>query len=497
MDLNDMDFNLADKNEPSRKPLGSLGRDEMNLAEFPIALLTDRVPMTQTEAVYEDTIYDDRCSRPLTRRLTIKAGGYGLTTAADDEVLLALIQLTKLKNNFLDRRVDFTRLELIELLGWPSHGASYERILLSFQRWTSVYFQYENAWRDNCTKTWESPQGFHILDNFEINDSRDFGETVNLQRSWRSCTCIYWNAVIFESFQAGYLKPLDYDLCSGLRNSTAKRLFRFLDKRFYHKTDWTFDLKEFAFMHIGLSRRYEGPAHVKRNLRPAIVELEQIGYLEPLSEEERYSKDGNDWKVHFTRKGSTSTSQTVAQSTGEPKLTSDTLVTKLVERDVTDVVAIKLVESHDAEFIEAKIEVFDWLKGKNDKRIAKNPAGYLVSSINDNYKHPKGFVSKAEQQRIRDAKEVSERAVAEERSRRREQDAVERAEQQAIDKYWNSLTPEQRAELDCKSLEQADPETLVMETGPMKKLGQTIRRQGYIRKILREQGKLPTRASGL
>ena len=56
----------------------------------------------------------------------------------------------------------------------------------------------------------------------------------------------------------------------GLRNSTAKRMYRFLDKRFHHKPDWTFDLKEFAHEHIGLGRHYEGPAHLKRNLMPAI-----------------------------------------------------------------------------------------------------------------------------------------------------------------------------------------------------------------------------------
>ena len=59
--------------------------------------------------------------------------------------------------------------------------------------------------------------------------------------------------MIFESFQAGYLKPLDYDLCMGLSNSTAKRMYRFLDKRFHHKPDWTFDLKELAHEHIGLA----------------------------------------------------------------------------------------------------------------------------------------------------------------------------------------------------------------------------------------------------
>ena len=74
----------------SPKPLGSLGRDEMNLAEFPITLLTDRVPKDQKEAVYQDEIYDERTGRTLTRKLTIQAGNYGLTTAVDDEIILAL-----------------------------------------------------------------------------------------------------------------------------------------------------------------------------------------------------------------------------------------------------------------------------------------------------------------------------------------------------------------------------------------------------------------------
>ena len=32
----------------------------MNLAEFPITLLTDRVPKDQKEAVYQDEIFDER-----------------------------------------------------------------------------------------------------------------------------------------------------------------------------------------------------------------------------------------------------------------------------------------------------------------------------------------------------------------------------------------------------------------------------------------------------
>src|SRR3954466_6124581 len=124
-----MDLATETNPPPFPKPLGSLGRDEMNLAEFPITLLTDRVPKQQKEAVYQDEIYDELTGRTLTRKLTIQAGNYGLTTAVDDEIILALIQITKNKNNFTERKVEFSRHELIQLLGWSSGGASYERIL--------------------------------------------------------------------------------------------------------------------------------------------------------------------------------------------------------------------------------------------------------------------------------------------------------------------------------------------------------------------------------
>ena len=45
-----MDSATNTTSKPSQKPLGLLGRDEMNLAEFPIALLTDRVPKDQKES---------------------------------------------------------------------------------------------------------------------------------------------------------------------------------------------------------------------------------------------------------------------------------------------------------------------------------------------------------------------------------------------------------------------------------------------------------------
>jgi hypothetical protein len=445
-----MDVVVETNPQPSVKPLGLLGRDEMNLAEFPITLLTRRVPKDQKEAVYQDEIFDERTGRTLARKLTIQAGNYGLTTANDDEVIIALIQLTKQNSNFTKRKVTFTRLELIKLLGWPTHGASYDRILLSLQKWTSVYLQYENAWRDNRSKAWTT-KGFHIIEAFELNDSRNSGEQFDLIPSY-----IIWGEDIFESFQAGYLKPLDYDLCMGLSNSTAKRMYRFLDKRFYHSPDWTFDLKELAHEHIGLGRHYEGPAHLKRNLMPAIKELESVGFLEPLSQSERFPNEGTSWRVRLTQK--LPASPPLAVPDDDVKAEPPPLVAELTKRDVTQATAEALVRQYPTEEIAAKLEVFDWLVEKQDKRVAKSPAGYLVMSIQKDYATPKGFVSKAERQRSEAARQAKERQAAEERRRKQAEERRQDEERKAADAEIERLTPLERAELEAEVLAEADPE---------------------------------------
>jgi hypothetical protein len=469
-----MDSLTGSTPKPSPKPLALLGRDEMNLAEFPIALLTDHVPKDQKEAIYQDEIYDERTGRTLARKLTIQAGNYGLTTAVDDEVILALIQITKRKNDFTNRKVAFSRLELIKMLDWSSHGASYERILLSLQKWTSVYLQYENAWRDNRAKAWTT-KGFHIVESFELNDSRTSGDQLEFIPSY-----IIWNEIIFESFQAGYLKTLDYDLCIGLRNSTAKRMYRFLDKRFHHKPDWLFGISEFAHGHIGLGRNYDGPAHLKRKLQPAIQELEAVGFLEPMPETERFHKDGKEWKIRLLQKSATPAIAKALPQAIEPP----PLVAELTKRGVTAKSAADLVRQHPAEAIQAKLEVFDWLVEKQDKRVAKSPEGYLVKSISDDYKAPKGFVSAAERREQAGARQARERLAAEDRRCRQEQDAREKAERQAVEAYWASLTPEQQADLQAAADAQADPASLAIEHGPLKRMGQMIRRHGHIRQLL-------------
>lgn len=430
-------------------PVGHFTRDELNLAEFPIALLTERAPDGQKTLEFQDEIYDQKRKQLVQRKLTITGSDkFGLPTVKDDEVILGLIHITKQANNFTDRRVRFQRSDLIKLLRWPDTGQSYRRITKSFECWLGVTLYYDKSWWDKQTGSWIT-KGFHIIDGFEIADGKTNGD--NRQLSLLPCE-FTWNEVIFRSFQSGYLKSLDFDVYCEFKYPTTQRMYRFLDKHFYRKSKLSYDLKTFACEHIGLSRNHFA-AKLKEKLQPALEELESIGFIETMSREQRYEKTGRgEWKIHFARKQHAKAIERL-----EPE-TETAEAKELTARGVTAARAHELVAAYPRERIAAQIEVFDWLLSKKDQRIAKSPAGYLVKAIQDNYAPPTGFESKAEQEKKRTA-EAERKRKAEEQKRRAEaeQQAREAAEQARIANYLKTLTREERKALEAEALAKANP----------------------------------------
>jgi hypothetical protein len=461
------------------------GKDEMNFAEHPITLLTDRVPKGQKALRFEDEVYDDRKKKMVPRKRIIQGSEeYGLPTATDDTVILGLIQLTKLNSDFRNPTLEFTRLELIRLLGWPNEGKSYDRIKLSLHRIANVTYNYDNAWWDPRQKRWTT-KIFHIIDTVEITDSRSSDGQGGLFPSR-----IVWNEVVFDSFQAGFLRNIDFHLCMSLKHPTALRMYRFLGKRFHIRPDWIFDLKEFAYKHIALGRNYEGGTQIARKLQPAIEELEKVGFLEPLDHGKRFPKTGKDWSIRLIQKNASPAVLASPPDSDRLEAEQPGLAAALAERDVTRSTAAELVQQYPAEYIQLKLDVFDWLMEKQDKRIAKSPAGYLVKSIADDYATPKGFISKAERQRREEARQAQEHSAAAERRCRQGAQEREEAEKKAIAAYWDSLTKDQQAELLAAALAQADPDLLTVAKGPLKRIGLHLIRDQHIRNLLHAEGKL-------
>jgi Replication initiator protein A len=421
-----------------------IGRDEMNLAEFPIALLADRTQAGQKTLYFEDEH----------GRLTVTGSdAYGLPTATDTDVIVALLYLTKQRNNFTDVKVNFSRYELIKLLNWPDDGGFYKRLDQSLNRWGGVWLVYDKCWWDNKTKKYVSAK-MHILESVFIAES---GGKKRDEQTDLPFSTFTWNKTFIESCQADNLRQLNLDIYFSLKSAISKRLYRFLGKRFYLQGDWTFDLNEIAFDRVGLSRNYERNAgKIKEKLQPAIDELEAIGFLRPLSRAERYGRiDRGQWTIRLTRQSPA----LVASSQSAPPVTSSPpLVAELTSRGVTKKTAAELVKQHQAEAITTKIEEFDFLVSKQDKKVAKSPAGYLVSSINDDYAPPKGFFSKAERERQAEAKRRKEEDAAATRRQARDQEAQERDLAAKVNAHLKSLTPEQLSHIEAVAIDQASEE---------------------------------------
>lgn len=440
------------------------GKDELNLAEFPLCSLADRLASGQKTMVYEDRIWDANRAEMITRKLTITGSDeYGLPTAHDDEVLLGLIQLSKL-GGFTERRVNFTRYQLIRLLGWRDESKSYARIALSLNRWVGVTLYYDHAWWNRAEQCWVDEK-FHVLDNVTLFDR----ERARPGQGTFQFSSFGWNDVLFRSFAAGNLKSLDFEFFKQLDSAVAKRLYRFLDKRFFHRPRYEFNLKELCWEHVGLSRNYDA-TDLKRKLRPGILELELAGFLDPLPDTERFRKVScGDWRVVFAKASSGS------RNDQKPPPALDGLAAALAERGVTASTARALCAELPEERIRSQLEVFDWLVAQKDKRLTRNPAGFLVSSIRSEYAPPRAFVSQAEQ--------ASRAAAAAERARKAEAKAQRLAEEdrvrcqakaQAVAGFWISLSQEERTRLEAEALAVAQPsEHRLLRQGGL--VAQTVR----------------------
>ncbi len=426
------------------------GRDEMNLAEFPIAAIGYRIESAQKTIVYQDETFDKALGKTITRKLTITASDdYGLPTATDDEVLLGLLQLTY-KQGFKSRTINFRPIELLRILGWSINGGNYDRLREALSRWVGVTLRYNNAWRDKATGQWKDKE-FHII------ESQSFVSSVNRgNASLDGAANFTWNEVVFTNFQAGNLKSLDFEFYRNLKSSIAKRMFRFLDKRFYHRSKLTFDLETFAFEKIGLSRSVTTDmAQVKRRLTSAIEELERQRFIKALPANKRFTKQlrRGFWDVHFEKfvEGS------------EPEMSLNlqveevsALEARLIAHGITPPKIRKLLSEYDPQRIEAKLDSLDFIVAKGGDGVPQNAAGWLVKAIAEDWTSPRGFVSPAE-------KEEQERQEAEKAQKRAEQKKRKDDARKAADAAEKAAEAAQEAKVSAYLATLSESEKLALE----------------------------------
>lgn len=179
---------------------------------------------------------------------------------------------------------------------------------------------------------------------------------------------------MWQSFQAGNLKSLDYRFWQSLESPISKRLYRLLDKRFHKRKAITLDLHRLAFDKVGLSRNMH-TGQIKEKLKPAHEELKDKGVCDA-----KYVKRARgSWDVVYddVRQSRSELASSVAND--DHRLTL--LENLLAQRGIAN--AKELVSKYDEKRIKDAIENFDDRKTHGEDI----GAGWLGKAI----VHPDGF----------------------------------------------------------------------------------------------------------
>jgi len=346
--------------QPKTKPL--IGKDELNLCECPLTLLTDSAEKGQKTLEFTDKQND------IIRHWTITGSDkYGLPCAYDEPVYIAMLALTKI-DKFKSRKVYFNPYEMLKLMKWPTSGKYYTRLELALKRLHGVSIYVDYLWDRGEFKRRIQGEGFHIIDKFIIIKGKK-----SIKNSYYQ-----WDEDIFESFLSGNIKNLDLDTYFSLSTAISRRFFRLWDKRLYKNDCISFDLQELCHEKLGISRNLKYPSLLKQALKPTLKE-----YIEKklLSSAVYRKTKGGRW-ILTVKKHKEESVQIQPPAEEEPTTPKCSLINQMVSIGVARAVAVSLVNRIDSEIIESQLEALPYRKNIDDK-----PA-FLVRAIQENYPLP-------------------------------------------------------------------------------------------------------------
>jgi hypothetical protein len=258
------------------------GKDEMNLAEFPIGKLGVRD--NRETLTYEGWLTNKAGRRFKQKWVVSGSKEYGLPHELGNRILVAFITLAADQQT---KKVPFVDHQILKLLRLSRGKANYKHLERNLLQLAGLTIYSEQAFWDNEQKRHiTTKRAFHIFEDVWLSSWTDEGS-----RGPKGHGYVVFNDVFWRSIESGYLKTLNMELYLGtLKSSIARQLYRCLDKLMRYRTQFEIDVFDLAGR-IGL-KQYEYPSKVKEKLQPALKELISIGFLESVDfiKIERYTR---------------------------------------------------------------------------------------------------------------------------------------------------------------------------------------------------------------
>jgi len=427
-----------------KEPVPETGKDEMNLVEYPITLLSKRHEADVKTLKFSDNIIGDK-GELINREWTVTGSAeYGLPLASDNDVLIALMVIGK-EQSFQSRQIFFSRYRLLKIMQWKDTGENYRRVEGALDRFKGVSIKASNALWDNVRKGYVT-KNFGIIDSYELFDSK---HREAHGQEYLPFSYVRLSEELFESIKAGYIKSINVKTYYGLESSITKRLYRYLDKKRYDgKKKFEMDLFTLAYIHIGFDEKvYKYASDIKRKLNNAHEELIKTGFLK--NAEYQKTSDGSSEKVIYTFGKKTELAESDAVSPGKkektfrepPAQVDDPLLARILEIGVTSAMARKIFKEFSREVIQAQVDALP-------HRDAKDRPAALISAIREGWSLPGAF-QEAEARKKRDEEEK----LLQEQKKRQEAELKSR-----VAEYLAKLSNDEMAELRKEAAEIAKSE---------------------------------------
>ena len=281
--------------DPERSPQEArISKEEMNIAEYPITLLSRTVPKGLRKIEYMDWITIGGKQKQV-RWVVSGSEDHGLPIGGDQDIYMAVMETWR-KQGFMGREIRIESIyQVLKEIGLSDNKQNYDRFKKALDRLTGIFITTENAFWDKEGKGYMEKRGFHLFDGYRYSEKEDNNGEVTLT----SALCIRVSEELYQSVANGYIKETDIDFYFSLSSPLPKRIYRYLDKKKYGNVVFSMEIYKFANK-IGIlaggSKKYY-PSQLKEILTPAFDELKEKRFLKDY--EYQKTSDSTNEKIIF------------------------------------------------------------------------------------------------------------------------------------------------------------------------------------------------------
>ena len=378
---------------------------------------------------------------------------FGLPNTADLDKYRAFQKILSdeiAKQGEIPKHITLSSADLIRIMGRSKEGKLYREIEDWLMRMALTGIRSEGTVWLAKKKIWAKDL-FHIFERvIAYGQEMEDGSMANRHHVWLSD----WQ---IENINAFYLLTLDYDLHKRLTKPIAKSLLSMLQIGFYASgriyTKRYDDLCKF----FGIAK-YRALSKIKEQLNPSNEDLKKWGFIS----EYEYSKtaDGKTYKITWwageryykaqrmmqeRKRKVIGSSQQLELSVPEKRGSSEPLplndkgkelAKELENRGLTKSATRALALEYDERHIREKIKILDYLTGKDDSKISRNPAGWLRRAIEEDYQPSKQQLEEQEGQKRQQEAEAQKARWLEHRETLIQTELAD----------WDRTPPEERVE---------------------------------------------------